>query len=520
MFVALGSFSIVGIGMMAAILPLLYVERGAQMTFVLQSCLLLVSGVYYPVSVLPEWMQVLSKLSPATYVLDGVRAGLLDGVPVTGAVVRRRAADRHGHRAHPGRPLGVRPSGTVRQAHRQAEAGGLRWTNRWRPSISPTLQDLGWDPGWATAFLPFDAAGWRPARVVAAHRDAWVVATPAGDLDAVIAGRLRHEALGAADLPAVGDWVAVGHGGSAAIDAESDACTPSMQRTGPTVIQAVLPRRTAFGRSTADSGRRTGSRAADEQVLAANVDIALVVTSLDGDFNLRRLERYLAVAWTGGATPVIVLNKADVADDPAGLRVAAEAVAPGVEVRTISALTGDGVAALADDHLPPGRTAVVLGSSGVGKSTLVNALLGYQRLRTGAVREDDSRGRHTTTHRELVRLPAGALLIDTPGIRSLGVAGASDGLETAFADIADLADRLQVPGLPPRRRARLRRPGRARRRQPRSGAAREPSQARARGGPRRPRSPTRSPCAAERRRWKTIHASVAIQMRHKYGSDR
>ena len=245
-------------------------------------------------------------------------------------------------------------------------------------AVSPTLQDLGWDPGWATAFLPFDAAGWRPARVVAAHRDAWVVATPAGDLDAVIAGRLRHEALGPADLPAVGDWVAVGHGGSAAIDAESDAMhAEHANGSGPTVIQAVLPRRTAFGRSTADSGRRTGSRAADEQVLAANVDVALVVTSLDGDFNLRRLERYLAVAWTGGATPVIVLNKADVADDAAGLQVAAEAVAPGVEVRTISALTGDGVAALADDHLPPGRTAVVLGSSGVGKSTLVNALLGY-----------------------------------------------------------------------------------------------------------------------------------------------
>ena len=215
----------------------------------------------------------------------------------------------------------------------------------------------------------------------------------------------------------------------------------------PIVIQAVLPRRTAFTR-TADE-RRAGSRAADEQVLAANVDIAFVVTGLDGDFNLRRLERYLAVAWTGGATPVIVLNKADVARRPAGLRVAAEAVAPGVEVRAISALTGDGVAALADDHLPPGRTAVVLGSSGVGKSTLVNALLGYQRHRTGAVREDDSRGRHTTTHRELVRLPGGALLIDTPGIRSLGVAGASDGLETAFADIADLAAGCRFRRLPP-----------------------------------------------------------------------
>ncbi len=387
-------------------------------------------------------------------------------------------------------------------------------------AVSPTLQDLGWDPGWSTAFLPFDAAGWRPARVVAAHRDAWVVATLAGDLDAVIAGRLRHEALGPADLPAVGDWVAVGHGGSAAIDAESDAQhAEHAYGSGPTVIQAVLPRRTAFGRSTADSGRRTGRRAADEQVLAANVDVALVVTSLDGDFNLRRLERYLAVAWTGGATPVIVLNKADVADDPAGLRVAAEAVAPGVEVRTISALTGDGVAALADDHLPPGRTAVVLGSSGVGKSTLVNALLGYQRLRTGAVREDDSRGRHTTTHRELVRLPAGALLIDTPGIRSLGVAGASDGLETAFADIADLA-----LGCKFRDCRHDGEPGCAVRAALDDGSLDSARFASHRKLEREAAHVARQSdplaMAAERRRWKTIHASVAIQMKHKYGSDR
>jgi ribosome biogenesis GTPase len=384
-------------------------------------------------------------------------------------------------------------------------------------ALSPTLHELGWDPGWAAAFLPYDAAGWRPARVVAAHRDAWVVATPAGDRDAVIAGRLRHEAFGPADLPAVGDWVAIGHGGSAAIDGEPDHVHAN--DAGPAVIQAVVPRRTAFGRSTADSGRRTGSRTADEQVLAANVDVALVITSLDGDFNLRRLERYLAVAWTGGATPVIVLNKADVADDPVGLRVAAEAVAPGVEVRTISALTGDGVAALADDHLPRGRTAVVLGSSGVGKSTLVNALLGHERQRTGTVRDDDSRGRHTTTHRELVRLPAGALLIDTPGIRSLGVAGAADGLESTFSDIAELAERCKF-----RDCRHDREPGCAVRAALGDGSLdasrfashrkleREAAHVARRSDP--------IARAAERRRWKSISASVSIHMKHKYGSDR
>ncbi len=283
------------------------------------------------------------------------------------------------------------------------------------------LSGLGWDPGWAAAFEPFsDPERW-PARVIAAHRDAWVLATPGGDRNAVVSGRLRHLALGPADLPAVGDWVV---STVSAVD-QSDA--------GSTVIHAILPRRTVFRRGAEDG------HAVDEQVLAANVDVALVVAGLDNDFNLRRLERYIAVAFSGGATPVVLLNKADLAVDIDGLRVAAEAVAPGVIVLAVSALTGEGVSDLARDHLAPGRTAVVLGSSGAGKSTLVNALVGHERQRTSAVRPDDSRGRHTTTHRELVRLPGGALLIDTPGIRSLGVGGAAEGLEPTFADIADLA---------------------------------------------------------------------------------
>ncbi|MCJ7709429.1 MAG: ribosome small subunit-dependent GTPase A [Chloroflexi bacterium] len=282
-----------------------------------------------------------------------------------------------------------------------------------------TPTELGWDPGWAAAFAPFAATGRQPARVVAAHRAAWILATPGGDRDAVIAGRLRHEALGPADLPAVGDWVVVAAG--------------SPDDGGPAVIHAILPRRTVFRRG-AEEGHAT-----DEQVLAANVDVALVVVGLDGDFNLRRLERYIAVAYSGGAIPVVVLNKADVAADLEGLQSAAGSVAPGTDVVAISARTGDGVADLATRHLAPARTAVVLGSSGAGKSTLVNALLGREHLRTSAVREDDSRGRHTTTHRELVRLPGGALLIDTPGIRSLGVGGAGDGLDPAFADIMEIA---------------------------------------------------------------------------------
>ncbi len=286
------------------------------------------------------------------------------------------------------------------------------------PAPLPVPVGLGWDEAWAAGFVPFADGRRRPGRVVAAHRGAWILALEDGDRDAVLAGRLRHEAVRPGDLPAVGDWVAA--------EAEPAA-------HGPAVISAILPRRTVFRRASDDG------TASSEQVLAANVDVTLVVTGLDGDFNPRRLERYLAVAWSGGTTPVILLNKSDAAVDPEAARTATLGVAPGVDVRLISALAGTGVDDLARDHLSRGRTAVVLGSSGAGKSTLLNALLGEERARTGAVRADDGRGRHTTTHRELHRLPGGGLLIDTPGIRSIGVAGADAGLTAAFADVAELA---------------------------------------------------------------------------------
>jgi ribosome biogenesis GTPase len=375
------------------------------------------------------------------------------------------------------------------------------------PTPAEGLTALGWDTAWASAFGPFDAAGWRPARVTASHRDRWTVALPSGDRDAVISGRLRHDAAGPGDLPAVGDWVAASGAGTEADD--SDAWT--------TVIQAVVPRRSAFRRSAGEE--RLAGNLSSEQVLAANVDVAFVVAGLDGDFNLRRLERYLTVAWSGGATPVVLLNKADVADDLAGLRVAAESVAPGVEIRVVSALTGDGIDDLGRDHLAPGRTAVLLGSSGVGKSTIVNALAGTDRQRTGAVREDDSRGRHTTTHRELVRLPGGALLIDTPGIRALGVAGASDGVGSAFADIDTLAVSCRFGDC-----SHEREPGCEVRSALEDGRLAPARLAAFRKLEREAAHVARSNDAllriAERKRWKSIHQSVKIHMEHKYGSER
>jgi ribosome biogenesis GTPase len=292
-------------------------------------------------------------------------------------------------------------------------------TNDVSPSLDGVfahLSQLGWDAAYARDFSAFRARGAVPARVVAEHRDRYVVWGADGERAAVLAGRLRHQARAREELPATGDWVAVDEG------------------RGTAAIHAVLPRRGLFRRKAA--GDTT-----EAQVLAANVDTALIAAALPGDVNARRIERYLALAWESGAVPVVVLTKADLADDVDAALRGVRAVAPGVEVAAVSAVTGMGVDDLAR-WLKPGRTAVLLGSSGAGKSTLTNLLLGAEALRTGAVRED-GKGRHTTTHRQLVRLASGALLIDTPGMRELQLWTADAGLESAFADVEALAARCR-----------------------------------------------------------------------------
>ena len=275
------------------------------------------------------------------------------------------------------------------------------------------LEALGWSEVLAAQFEPYESEGLIPARVAVEHRSAYVVYTTAGELPAEVVGRLRFEAASPADLPAVGDWVAVRtHDGGAA------------------TIHAVLPRKSKFSRKVTLSN-------AEEQIVAANVDTVLLVSGLGHDLNVRRIERYLALAWESGAEPVVVLTKADLVDDVAAAVAEIETVAFGVPVLAVSGITGAGVEQL-EPYLRPGRTAALLGSSGVGKSTLVNYLLGTDLLATNELRSD-GRGRHTTSHRQLIRIPGGALLLDTPGMRELQLWEADEGLDTTFDDIARLA---------------------------------------------------------------------------------
>jgi len=283
-----------------------------------------------------------------------------------------------------------------------------------------TLFSLGWDDFSSKSFHPFCSGDLVPARVALEHRNAYELLSAHGELAAECTGRLIHSAASRADLPAVGDWVAV-------------RLRPGEPRAD---IHAVLPRKTKFSRCAAGD-------AMTEQIVAANVDTVFLVTALDANFNLRRIERYLAVGWESGAQPVVVLNKADLHPDPAAASAEVESVAIGAPVLALSAARGDGLDALAP-WLRPGRTVALLGSSGVGKSTLINALLGATRQRTSAISDAVGKGRHTTTHRELIVAPSGALVIDTPGMRELqlwDVAG--DTLDTTFADIASLATRCR-----------------------------------------------------------------------------
>jgi len=275
-----------------------------------------------------------------------------------------------------------------------------------------SLETWGWNPRLEQSFASHRERGLLPARVARQDRDRYEIVTEEGAGPAVVSGRFRHEARSAAAFPAVGDWVAVA-------------------RAEPSVIHVVLPRTSTFSR------RAPGERV-EEQIVAANVGVAFLVCGLDGDFNVRRLERYVAAVYESGAAPVVVLNKADLCTDLARRLIETQEAAPGEPVHVVSAHTGEGLDELAE-YLTPGRTVALLGMSGVGKSSLVNAFLRQERQRTSAVRDGDSRGRHTTTHRELIALPSGAILLDTPGMRTLALWANEESVEASFGEIERLA---------------------------------------------------------------------------------
>jgi ribosome biogenesis GTPase / thiamine phosphate phosphatase len=267
-------------------------------------------------------------------------------------------------------------------------------------------EKFGWNSYFASEFVRACEAGAEYARVALADRNRFLVWTQSGEAEATVRGRVRHLA---GDWPVVGDWVALEEG-----------CR----------IAHVLPRRTAFSRKQPGDVTR-------EQVIAANIDVLFVVCGLDGDFNPRRIERYLLLAWESGAKPVVVLNKSDICMHAAAGAAGVSALTSGAPVLAISAREGWGLRAL-EEHLKPGLTAALIGSSGAGKSTLINRLLGREQQLVQEVRAGDSRGRHTTVRRELFLAPGGWLLIDTPGLRELQLWAGADSIDAAFSDIAEL----------------------------------------------------------------------------------
>lgn len=284
-----------------------------------------------------------------------------------------------------------------------------------------TLHTYGWNEHWSLMAASISQLGKAlvPARITAQFSKQYRIITQEGEQSAIVTGKYEYEAGSKSDFPAVGDWVMV----------------EPLQGESRAVIHQLLPRKSAMTR------REAGS-VPDEQIIAANMDTVFIINALNKDFNVRRIERYLIAVWESGAAPVVLLTKADLCESPEVCVAEVEAVAPGVPVHAVSSLTNQGKEQL-QAYLVSGNTVAITGTSGAGKSTLLNWLSGQELQRVHGIREEDARGRHTTTHRELFVLPEGAIMVDTPGMRELQLWDSEEGFEAAFADISALAQQCR-----------------------------------------------------------------------------
>lgn len=282
-----------------------------------------------------------------------------------------------------------------------------------------TLEDWGWSPFFAEKFKPWEKSGYLPARVIRGEKNYFRVWSLQGEMTVRFTGKIRHKAGGRADLPVVGDWVVV---------------EPLPNNRG--TIHALLERKSSFSRNL--PGTRKGKDRIEQQVIAANVDLVFIVSGLDRDFNLRRIERYLTLVSSSGANAVILLNKTDLCENPEDCKAQVEAIAGNSPVHLCMAQDARQLAILFN-YMRPGETIALLGSSGVGKSTILNGMLGEERQKIAAVSLSDGKGRHTTTHRELILFPNGGILMDNPGMRELHLWGGTEDLSESFADIENLA---------------------------------------------------------------------------------